>query len=128
MARRTGTTGKRRAPTATPERARAADEERPREAPRSPRVAIVRGTERGTVFPLIIKETLIGRIDSNHLVIDDKSVSRVHARLLREHDGVYVEDLGSKQGTLVNGARITRARLREGDEITLGDVALVYSD
>jgi pSer/pThr/pTyr-binding forkhead associated (FHA) protein len=91
-------------------------------------VAITRGTERGTVFPLILKETLLGRIDSNHLVIDDKSVSRVHARLLLEHDGVYVEDLGSKQGTLVNGARITRARLRDGDEITLGEVALVYSD
>lgn len=93
-----------------------------------PRLAIVRGPERGTVLPLLLAETLIGRIDANHLVVDDPSVSRLHARLSLGVDGVRVEDLGSRSGTFVNGRRIDGpTRLRDGDELVVGTVAFVLS-
>lgn len=94
----------------------------------TPRLAIVRGAERGTVFPLVLKETLIGRIDSNHLAIDDKSVSRVHAKIVLQPGGVFIYDLDSMAGTQVNGSDVTRAKLKNGDEITIGEIALVYSE
>lgn len=111
-------------------RRRAPPQRRPKPASEAgyARLAMIKGPERGTVFPVILKETLIGRIDSNHLVIDDRSVSRVHARILLEEDGVYLEDLGSRGGTLVNNVRIERARLRDGDVIHVGEVTLQFND
>lgn len=91
------------------------------------KVRIDGGADRGTVFPLILRETLVGRIDSNHLVIDSPEVSRVHARFLIEADGVWIEDLNSRSGTRVNGAAVTRKKLEDGDKILLGDVPLTFS-
>ncbi len=95
---------------------------------RSPRLLLRRGAEEPTVFPILLKETLVGRIDSNHVMLDHPSVSRVHARLFVMSDGVEIEDCGSAAGTLVNGHVIDRARLRDGDEIKVGNVALVYAE
>jgi pSer/pThr/pTyr-binding forkhead associated (FHA) protein len=84
------------------------------------------------VVPLVLRETLVGRIDSNHIVLDDPSVSRVHARFLLGRDGseqvVEVEDCGSSLGTQVNGDLIDRARLRAGDVISIGSVLLTFSE
>ena len=91
------------------------------------RLVIVQGPEKGTTFPLILKETLIGRIDSNHLVIDHKSVSRVHAKVTAEGASFFIEDLGSRAGTLVNSNRVSKVELRTEDEITLGDVLLKFT-
>ncbi|GAC1518548.1 MAG: hypothetical protein NVS2B16_23940 [Chloroflexota bacterium] len=67
--------------------------------------------------------TVIGRLDTCDLPVDDRSVSREHARLSRLHDGYVVEDLGSTNGTLVNGRRIDEAViLRPGDILTVGSV------
>ncbi|MGI8826863.1 MAG: FHA domain-containing protein [Chloroflexota bacterium] len=66
---------------------------------------------------------VIGRLDTCDLPVDDKSVSREHARLSRLRDGYVVEDLGSTNGTLVNGRRISEAvLLRAGDVLTIGSV------
>ncbi len=60
----------------------------------------------------------IGRWHDNDLVLDDRWVSRHHARVRREGDQYLVEDLGSKNGTLLNGRRITAPTLlSDGDEI-----------
>jgi hypothetical protein len=61
------------------------------------------GTE---LFLLTLPETVIGRDETCHLAIRDGSVSRRHARFLLEDDAIYVEDLGSKHGTFVNGKRL----------------------
>lgn len=91
-------------------------------------LALVRGPGRGTVLPIVGAELLIGRLGSNHVVVDDPAVSRVHARVARGADGVRVEDLGSRSGTFVNGRRLEGAvRLADGDEIVVGPVALVFS-
>ena len=58
----------------------------------------------------------------------DDELSRRHASLQRTPDGrIVVEDLGSTNGTLVNGERINRRRLRPGDQIALGQAVLAVS-
>lgn len=94
----------------------------------APTLAIVQGPRRGTILPLVLPHTLIGRIESNHIVLDDASISRVHARLVLDATGVTVEDLRSTRGTQVNGRTIDRPTpLRDGDEVRVGEVVLVLS-
>jgi pSer/pThr/pTyr-binding forkhead associated (FHA) protein len=65
---------------------------------------------------------VIGRESNCHLILDDKQVSRIHARIIRDSDGVTIEDLGSTNGTKVNYTRIVSKRLlRPGDIIVIGD-------
>ncbi len=92
-----------------------------------PRLTLRKG-EDDTVLPIVLRETLIGRIDSNHVVLDDASVSRIHARLLLGAEGVDIEDCGSTSGTLVNGDPVDRVRLKDGDVIKLGNLKLLYSE
>lgn len=95
---------------------------------RGPSLAIVRGAKRGTIVPLVLDVTLIGRVDSSHIELDDPAVSRVHARIERRTDGFYVVDLDSTSGTLVNAVRVLSPRLlNDGDEIAIGDVAFVFA-
>jgi len=64
------------------------------------------------------KETTIGRWPDNNVVIDDRWVSRHHARIVRRGLRYVVEDLGSKNGTFVNGQRLTDPQeLEDGDRI-----------
>jgi phosphoserine phosphatase RsbU/P len=62
----------------------------------------------------------IGRKTENDLVISDPRVSREHATILREPDGFYVVDKGSKLGTFVNGERIERKKLSRNDKLEFG--------
>ncbi len=62
----------------------------------------------------------IGRHPDNELPIDDHGVSRFHAALEREPEGYFISDGGSRNGTYVQGQRITRVRLQDGDWIQLG--------
>ncbi len=67
----------------------------------------------------------IGRSDACRLVVADSTVSRRHAVLKRTADGIEVRDLGSLNGTWVNGWRVERATLRPGDVLQIGDVRVV---
>ncbi len=64
----------------------------------------------------------IGRSEENDIVIADPNVSRRHARLSRSENGFIVEDLGSTNGTLLDGAPIDRERIESGDELTFGGI------
>ena len=67
----------------------------------------------------------LGRTPDQDLVLDDPLVSRSHARLFWEGGTLFIEDLGSKHGTSVNGLRIRAAHpLTAGDEVTLGGILL----
>jgi hypothetical protein len=80
------------------------------------------GPTTGKTYPLEASEITVGRDPSNDIVINDAEVSRKHARLLFQ-DGSYVlEDLGSTNGTYVNGQRLLGPhRLRPGDLVLLGE-------
>jgi Protein of unknown function (DUF3662)/FHA domain len=62
----------------------------------------------------------VGRSQENDIVIHDPNVSRRHARISRADNGFVVEDLGSTNGTLLDGAPIDRERIEGGDELTFG--------
>lgn len=70
----------------------------------------------------------IGRTRENQIVVDDVLVSRRHARLVPSPHGLTLEDLGSVNGTFVNGSRAQRTVLREGDTVTIGTVDFVVAD
>jgi DNA-binding response OmpR family regulator len=74
--------------------------------------------------------TTIGRWEDNDVVVDDRWVSRNHARIRREGEQYVLEDLESRNGTLVNGRRITdQAVLADGDRIQVAPlVELVFVD
>jgi DNA-binding NtrC family response regulator len=81
---------------------------------------------RSQVVPLPPGPFTIGRAPEANLVIDDPSISRLHTRLLVTDHSVVLSDLGSRNGTLLNGARIVEPRaVAPGDVITLGKVTLV---
>ena len=68
---------------------------------------------------------IIGRDASNHIVLNDKLVSRQHAKLTVSDIGqVAIKDLGSSNGTFVNGNRITESILKTGDIVKCGSVFL----
>jgi pSer/pThr/pTyr-binding forkhead associated (FHA) protein len=73
------------------------------------------------------RRILVGRAPSADLRLDDPRVSRLHARIEIRDDGVYVEDLGSRNGTAVDGEPVTEPlQLAVDDEITVGGAALVF--
>ena len=69
---------------------------------------------------LVNRELIIGREDSCEIVIPDRQISRRHARIYLSTEGVFLEDLGSKNGTYLNSQRIVGSQqLHEGDEICI---------
>jgi hypothetical protein len=73
------------------------------------------------------RRTLVGRAPSADLRLDDPQVSRLHARIEMRDDGVYVEDLGSRNGTRVDGANVQGSRcLRVDEEIEIGAASIIF--
>jgi pSer/pThr/pTyr-binding forkhead associated (FHA) protein len=81
---------------------------------------------RGMRYRIHEGETLVGRGGRSALFIDVPSVSREHAIVRRSAEHVEITDLGSSNGTFVNGERLTGTRtLKSGDEVRLGGAALL---
>jgi len=81
----------------------------------------------GTAFELSA-ETTVGRAAGCGVVIDDARVSKVHARFFEVSSTWMVEDLGSTNGTMLNGDLLTQARpVRAGDHVQVGDVVMELS-
>ena len=81
----------------------------------------VHGNFREREIPLAADASyVLGRSTEVDLPLEDDTVSRRHARLFRERDCLWIRDLGSRNGTYVNGQQVRRARLRVGDRIALG--------
>ena len=70
---------------------------------------------------------VIGRAPSSDLVMPHPSVSKNHAMITRQNGEIWIRDLGSRNGTFLNGTRIAQSRLRNGDEIRVGPFHLVYN-
>ena len=85
-------------------------------------ITIRTGPNPGTAFLLEKPELILGRDLTADIVINDAEVSRKHARLVAQQDGYLLEDLGSTNGTVVNGQRISAPYLLVGGEvITIGE-------
>ncbi len=92
-----------------------------------PVLRVVRGPGEGAVL-LVRGCHTVGRSQTCDLVLADPGVSREHARVERGPGGVEVVDLGSTNGTFVNGRKVTRCRLHPGDRLQLGGVILEYRE
>src|SRR5271165_4327408 len=93
----------------------------PRSDGRSFVLRFISGKYQGGEFPIATdKQILVGRSSDLDMVLVEDMVSRKHARINLQADGIWIEDLGSTNGTFVNGEKIKRARLKEGDRILIG--------
>jgi diguanylate cyclase (GGDEF)-like protein len=84
-------------------------------------LTLVSGASAGAIYPLLLDENVIGRTRDCTIRIEDPGISRRHARIVLRGPGSYwVEDLGSRNGTFVRGARVTHQELGEGDRLAIG--------
>lgn len=77
-------------------------------------------------FPLEKAAMVIGRTDDNDIVLNHRSISRHHAKIVRDGDHYHVVDLQSANGVRVNGEDYNKVELRKGDQIDLGHVRLIF--
>ncbi len=81
----------------------------------------ISGKYQGGEFPVVAdKQIIVGRSSELDMVLVEDMVSRKHARIAMQADQIWIEDLGSTNGTFVNGEKIKRARLKEGDRVLIG--------
>lgn len=93
--------------------------------PKAPKASLEISGE-GRRIPVGAGTITIGRAPDNDIVLDDRRVSRRHAEVRLRLGRHALYDLGSTNGTVVNGKRVTEVALSEGDRITLGAATLVY--
>lgn len=93
------------------------------------RLIVRRGPQPNQVFELTDEVMNLGRDITNNIVINDREVSRHHLRFTRGAEGYTMEDLGSTNGTFINGRRVTGATLlKPGDMIGLGETVTLSYD
>jgi type II secretory pathway predicted ATPase ExeA len=92
------------------------------------RVKVCLGSHVVGELPLQLGPLVVGRTPDNDLQIDNRFVSRHHCRILTTREHSILEDLGSTNGIRMQGKRVKRRRLRNGDVISLGHYDIVYSD
>ena len=97
-------------------------------APARCEVVVIDGPDRGRAAALRDGPVTIGSDPGCELVLTDERVSRRHLELAQEGKRFTARDLGSTNGTLVNGAAVDRARLRDCDVIVVGITELVYHE
>jgi Zn-dependent protease with chaperone function len=90
-------------------------------------LAVRSGPEVGRTYPLDGRPVTVGRSLDNDIPLDDAALSRRHFQINWVEDAYHLVDLGSRNGTRVNGAREPTARLRSGDRIRVGHVELEFT-
>jgi DNA-binding NtrC family response regulator len=89
-------------------------------------VTVVGGAEQGLSFRSVAARCAIGSHPSNELVIAAPTVSRFHAEIAIDENGPRIRDLGSRNGTEVDGVRVVDAFLRSGSVVRVGNVSMRF--
>ena len=90
------------------------------------RIAAPAGGEAGGREVVLGERLTIGRVEGVDLVLDDKGCSRRHCEIVKGAAGYLVRDLGSSNGTNVNGEKVTERALADGDTIRVGGVSMTF--
>lgn len=93
-------------------------------AERKPVLVMISGPQLGRAFNIDKDEFMIGRVENCDLTVEDDLVSRHHCKILLTPDGAQIVDLASTNGTLVNGRRVEKVFLKEGDQIQVGSITI----
>ncbi len=83
-------------------------------------LVVLQGTNLGEMYKIEGPETVVGRASSATVRLNDDGISRRHCRVLTVGGAIVIEDLGSANGTVVNGEMVQQQPLKEGDKIRLG--------
>jgi hypothetical protein len=96
----------------------------------APAPGIATITVRGVDHDVVLRgdRMVVGRLSTCEISLQDKNTSRQHAAFVKDGVGWAVEDLGSTNGTLVNGRRVDRMQLRDNDVIVVGITELIYHE
>jgi len=89
-------------------------------------LVVRKGPNEGSKYTLDAEVTRAGRHPDSDIFLDDITVSRRHAEIVRRADGFHVVDAGSLNGTYVNRDRVEEAKLGNGDELQIGKFKLVF--
>lgn len=92
-----------------------------------PKLVILNTSAKGKEFD-VPDVTIIGRLRTNPVAIEDSMASREHTKISKESDGYHVEDLKSRNGTLLNGNKIERNKLVPGDVVTVGRTEMRFEE
>lgn len=85
----------------------------------------VDGPLKGRRF-LITSSCTVGRASSNDIVIDEPSISKQHFRIIIKGENIYIEDMGSRNRTILNNKVIEKGMLKQGDRLKVGDTTLLF--
>jgi pSer/pThr/pTyr-binding forkhead associated (FHA) protein len=94
--------------------------------PGSALIVVKRGPNAGSRFLLDLPVTSVGRHPGSDIFLDDVTVSRRHAELRWDNDEIHLLDVGSLNGTYVNGEAVDSAVLVNGDEVQIGKFRLTF--
>jgi len=89
-------------------------------------LVVRKGPNEGSKYMLDAEVTRAGRHPDSDIFLDDITVSRRHAEIVRRADGFHVVDVGSLNGTYVNRDRVEDSKLTNGDELQIGKFKLVF--
>ena len=91
-------------------------------------LSVESGVDKGKSFQLTSPELSVGRAQDNNIMLADQHVSSHHAMVHYREKGYMIEDLGSKNGTFVNGTRVEHSLIRDNDRIEMGETLLRFRD
>jgi predicted component of type VI protein secretion system len=97
-------------------------------APRTHAILKLKAAGRTRLIVFDTQDLTLGRATENDISIDDPEISRRHAVFKRSREGCTVEDMGTSNGTAVNGQTVPRAVLKHGDVVKIGEVEITYAE
>ena len=84
------------------------------------------GDDKTSNYPIVNKSTIIGRSDENDIVLRHVGISRKHVKIYKKAKNYFLADLGSSNGTKVNGKFIQKIKLSHNDLISIGTCDLIF--
>jgi len=97
-------------------------------APRTNAILKIKAAGKTRLIVFDTQDLSLGRANENDISVDDAEMSRKHAVFKRSREGCAVEDMGTSNGTAVNGQVVQRAVLKHGDVVKIGEVEITYAE